>query len=128
MGRLIIFLLTIHLIYSVALSDAAQANPSWQQEWEKTIEAAKREGQAVIYISGYEAVLPDFEKEFPDIKVVAVTGKGALIAQRVLSERRAGRYLADVVSDGINPVLTMFHATKVLDPLKPLLRLPEVID
>ena len=43
MGPLSTFLLTIHFFYSVALSDAAQANPAWQQEWEKTLEAAKRE-------------------------------------------------------------------------------------
>jgi len=128
MGRLITFLLTIHLIYSVALSDAAQANPSWQQEWEKTIEAAKREGQVVIYISGYEAVLPDFEKEFPDIKVVAVTMRGNQLGQRLLAERRAEKYIADVVSSGANPNYQQFYQAKALDPIKPGLILPEVID
>jgi len=128
MGRLITFLLTIHLIYSVALSDAAQANPSWQQEWEKTIEAAKREGQVVIYISGYEAVLPDFEKEFPDIKVVAVTMRGNQLGQRLLAERRAEKYLADVVSSGANPNYQQFYQAKALDPIKPGLILPGITD
>jgi len=119
MGPLSIFLLTIHFFYSVALSDAAQANPAWQQEWEKTIEAAKREGQVVIYISGYEAVLPHFEKEFPDIKVVAVTMRGNQLGQRLLAERRAEKYLADVVSSGANPNYQQFYQAKALDAIKP---------
>jgi hypothetical protein len=58
--------------------DAAESKPSWQDEWEKTLQAAKKEGQVTIYISGYDAVLPDFRKDYPDIKVVAVTGRGDL--------------------------------------------------
>ncbi|HYJ14261.1 MAG TPA: hypothetical protein VE170_02160, partial [Candidatus Limnocylindria bacterium] len=65
----------------------AQPKLVWQQEWEKTLEAAKKEGQVVVYIGGYEAVLPDFEKEFPEIKLVAVPARGAQIVQRLTSER-----------------------------------------
>ena len=79
---------------------AAQPKPAWQQEWEKTLEAAKKEGQVVVYISGYEAMLPDFEKEFPEIKLVAVPARGTQIVQRLTSERRGEKYLADVVSTG----------------------------
>jgi hypothetical protein len=49
---------------SLTVSLAAQSKPAWQQEWEKTLEAAKKEGQVAVYISGYDAILPDFEKEF----------------------------------------------------------------
>ena len=42
--------------------DAAESKPSWQDEWEKSLQAAKKEGQVTIYISGYDAVLPDFSK------------------------------------------------------------------
>ena len=107
---------------------AAQAKPAWQQEWEKTLEAAKKEGQVVVYISGYEAVLPDFEKEFPEIKVTAVTGRGNQLGQR--ASRRAARrkYLADVSSTGANPNYQQFYLAKALDPIKPALILPEVTD
>ena len=93
---------------------AAQANPVWQQEWEKTLEAAKKEGQVTIYISGYEAVLPDFEREYPEIKVTAVTGRGNQIGQKLLAERRAEKYLADVVSAGANPNYQQFYPAKAL--------------
>src|SRR5919109_4169504 len=109
-------------------SPAVAAEARWQKEWDRTLEAAKREEQVTVYISGYEAVLPDFEKEFPDIKLVAVTGRGNQLGQRLLSERRADKYIADVVSAGANPNFQQFHPAKALDPIKPALILPEVTD
>ena len=107
---------------------AAQPKPAWQLEWEKTLDAAKKEGQVVIYISGYEAILPDFEKEFPEIKVVAVTGRGNQLGPRLLAERRAEKFIADVSSTGANPNYQQFHVAKALEPIKPALILPEVTD
>src|ERR1700758_4705014 len=92
-----ISVLTI-LVGSTTLAEAAQPTRGWQQEWEKTLEAARKEGQLAIYISGYDAVLPDFEKEYPDIKLNAVTLRGNQLGQRLLAERRAEKYIADVVS------------------------------
>ncbi|HEX2230046.1 MAG TPA: hypothetical protein VHM64_23165, partial [Candidatus Binatia bacterium] len=48
---------------------AAEAKPGWQAEWERVLAAAKKEGQVTVYISGYEELLPDFHKEYPEIKV-----------------------------------------------------------
>ena len=110
----------------VGTLDAAELKT--EAEWEKTVEAAKKEGQIVIYISGYEAVLPDFKKEFPDIKVVAVSLRGNQLGQRLLAERRAEKYIADVVSSGVNPNYQQFYLAKALDPIKPGLALPEIID
>ena len=79
---------------------AAQSKPTWEQEWKKTLEAAKKEGQVTVYIAGYEAVLSDFEKDYPDIKLVAVAARGNDLVQRFAAERRAEKYLADVYSAG----------------------------
>ena len=62
--------------------------------------APKNEGQVTVYISGYEAVLPEFEKEYPGIKVVSVSGRGSQFAQRLITERRGEKYLADVLNAG----------------------------
>ena len=118
----------IFILLCSAQAIAAQAKPAWQQEWEKTLEAAKKEGQVVVYISGYEAVLPEFEKEFPEIKVTAVTGRGNQLGPRLLAERRAEKYLADVSSTGANPNYQQYYLAKALDPIKPALILPEVTD
>ena len=128
MNLLAAILVVTALLGSATPALAAQTKPAWQQEWEKTLELAKKEGQVTVYISGYEAVLPDFEKEFPAIKVVTVTGRGSQLGQRLLSERRAEKYIADVVSAGANPNYQQFHPAKALDPIKPVLMLPEVTD
>jgi hypothetical protein len=107
---------------------AAESKPAWQQEWEKTLAAAKKEGQVAIYISGYEEVLPEFQKEYPEIKVIAVTGRGSQIGQRVIAERRGEKFLADVVNAGGVTTYQQLHVAKVFDPIKPALLLPDVTD
>ena len=107
-----------------AAADEAKSGNDW---W-RVVEAAKKEGQLTVYISGYEAVLPFFEKEFPEIKLTAVTARGNQLGQRLLSERRAEKYLADVVSSGANPNNQVFYPAKALAPIKAALILPEVVD
>jgi len=42
----------------------------WRAEWQKTSEAARKEGQLVIYGSAdYEKLFSEFHKKYPDIKV-----------------------------------------------------------
>jgi iron(III) transport system substrate-binding protein len=113
---------------SPGCAHGAESKPAWQIEWEKTIAAAKKEGQVAIYISGYEEVLPEFQKEYPEIKVVAVTGRGSQIGQRVIAERRGEKFLADVVNAGGVTTYQQLHVAKVFDPIKPALLLPEVTD
>jgi iron(III) transport system substrate-binding protein len=108
--------------------DAADARSAWQAEWEKVLAAAKKEGQVSIYISGYEEVLPDFQKEYPEIKVQSVTGRGSQIGQRLIAERRGEKFLADVVSAGGVTTYQQLHVAKVFDPIKPALLLPEITD
>jgi len=78
----------------------SSAQADWKAEWEKTVEAAKKEGHLTTYISGYERVLEPFKKKYPEIKVLSITGSSTGIAQRILTERRAGKYLADIFSGG----------------------------
>jgi ABC-type Fe3+ transport system substrate-binding protein len=108
----------------------AHAQSDWKKEWEKTIEAAKKEGQVNVYIGGWETVLESgaFQKAYPEIKVSWTGGRAGEIAQRILAERRAGKFLADVASEGLRSNYHVLHAAKSLDPLKPALLLPEVTD
>ena len=68
---------------------AAEAKPAWQGEWEKVLAAAKKEGQVAVYISGYEEILPEFQKEYPEIKVLA--DHGPWLPGRPAFARRAAR-------------------------------------
>ena len=111
-------------------SGAAESRPTWQAEWEKTVKAAEDEGALVIYMTqAFEPVFREtFQRKYPKIKVSMVTGRGPELSQRVMSERRAEKFAVDLyVSGNISP-LTVFHRAKILEPIKPLLLLPEVVD
>ena len=111
-------------------SAAAEPRPAWQTEWDKTVKAAEEEGALVIYMTqAFEPVFRDgFQKKFPKIKVTMATGRGPVLSQRVMSERRADKFAVDLyISGNISP-LTVFHRAKILEPVKPLLLLPEVVD
>ena len=105
---------------------AAQAD--WKKDWEQTLAAARKEGQVNVYIYRYEGLLQDFKREFPGINIVAVTGRGNEMTNRIMAERRAGKFIADIYSGGTNSLYNTLYKGKALDPLKPLLILPEVTD
>jgi ABC-type Fe3+ transport system substrate-binding protein len=107
---------------------AADATSSWQVEWEKTLEAARKEGQVTLYFkAGYDGVVPEFQKKYPKIKVVTVAGEAADMTNRLLAERRGEKYIADVFTIGIRSAQSIMRAEAV-DPIRPLLLLPEVVD
>jgi iron(III) transport system substrate-binding protein len=109
---------------------AAEPKQGWQTEWDKAVKAAEEERELVIYMTqAFEPVFREvFQKKYPKIKVTTVTGRGPELSQRVMSERRAGKYIADLYISGNITPLTVFYRAKILDPVKPLLLLPEVLD
>jgi len=121
-----IFLTALALFGLVPYAHAAQIDG--KKDWEETVAAAKREGQVNVYIYRYEGLLQDFKREFPGINVVTVTGRGNDLTNRIMSERRAGKYIADVFSSGPSGNVNVLYKGKALDPIKPLLTLAEVVD
>jgi len=117
-------------LFLVLAASHGEIAAGWQEEWQATVQAAKREGQVTVYISGYGATLDagHFQKDFPEIKLVAVTGQSGQLGPRILAERRAGKYLADISSAGANPHYQLFYASKILEPISSALILPEVTD
>jgi iron(III) transport system substrate-binding protein len=106
----------------------AQSGQPWQQEWDRTLAEARKEGQVTVYIFRYEGVLEAFKKDYPEIKVVSVTGTGSQLGTRIAGERRGEKYLADVFGSGANTIYNILYKNKGLEPIKPALILPEVVD
>ena len=114
------------------LSQAAESKPASQTDWEKVIAAAKKEGEVRLW-GDQEITHPDiiaaFTKEYSFIRPVTVNGRVGELMPRIIAERRAGKYLADLYSGGLGGRSFFdFHKAGVLDPIKPLLILPEVVD
>jgi iron(III) transport system substrate-binding protein len=115
-----------------SLGRAAESKLSWQRDWEKILDGGKKEGEVRLW-GEQEITHPDiiaaFNKEFPFIKAVTVSGRVGDLMPRIIAERRAGKFLADIYSGGLGGRSFFdFHKAGVLDPIKPVLLLLEVVD
>jgi len=101
-------------------------------EWNQVVEAAKKEGEVFVYgppgRNRRKALVEAFEKEYPDIKVKFVAGSGRKQAPRLIAEREAGKYTADVLIGGTTTPLNTLRPKGALAPIEPYLVLPEVKD
>ncbi|HSE87421.1 MAG TPA: extracellular solute-binding protein [Candidatus Binatia bacterium] len=113
------------------LAGPASAAPAWQEEWDRVVQAAKTEGKvSIIGPTGADrrdALTIAFEKKY-GISVDYHADSGAGILPRLSAERKADRYLWDVVITGTTTTLENLIPARVLDPLEPALILPEVKD
>ena len=111
---------------------AAESKPAGQIEWEKTLEAAEREGGLTAYIFESGPLTPEtvqaFERTYPKIKVNQLRGRGNALGPRIVAERRGGKFLVDIFAGGKGTAYSTLYVGKILDPIKPLLILPEVLD
>ena len=113
----------------VAPGDAQQDKSFLKAKWQNTLDGAKKEGTVTIY-GGAEITHPQilnaFKKRYPFIKVITVSGHSEVI-QRIIAERRARKYLADVFSLG-PATLRVAYIANFLQPIAPHLMLPDVTD
>ena len=132
MQRVSVTITLFVLLSLAAIAGAAESKPSWQREWEKILDGAKKEGEVRLW-GEQEITHPDiiaaFNKEYPSIKADTVSGRVGDLMPRIITERRAGKFFADIYSGGLGGrSFYDFHKAGVLDPIKPVLLLPEVAD
>ena len=118
------------------IADAPTATPTpakaaWEVEWEETIAKAREEGEWVS-VGGSAAIRfrPAFQV-FGDkygIEIKSSGGSSGPIVDRILAERKAGRYTIDAFWSGPGTQLTRLMPNGVLAPLREILLLPEVTD
>ena len=121
-------LLLAGLLLQAATSSAQSVSGT---EWEKALVAAEKEGQVTIYGPPglpYQDAIGAFQAVYPKIKLVYVPGSGTNNAQRLVTERRAGKFLADLFIGGSGTLIEVLFEGNLLDPVPPLLALPEVRD
>ena len=113
-----------------SFSTALGQEKGWEKGWNETVAAARKEGKLTVYhtTGPFEPLLREFEKRYPGIKTSAVVGRGNQLSQKILAERRANRYLVDVYLGAAGTPYRVFYEAKILDPVSPLLVLPEVTD
>jgi iron(III) transport system substrate-binding protein len=114
---------------SACLAQAQTAN--WQKDWDETVAAARKEGTVVVLGQPSPAmrneILPKFTERY-GIKVELIAGQSSTTVGKVRTERAAGIYSVDVFMSNGGTSISVLYAEKLIDPLKPLLVLPEVKD
>ncbi len=126
MGRIIFFILV--LVWSAPVAAQVKATGA---EWNNIIEAAKKEGKVVVAGSPdpvmRNEIIPKFKERY-GIPVEFIAGRSSEISARIRTERASGIYSVDVYLAGPDTTATTLYAEKMIDPLKPLLVMPEVAD
>lgn len=119
----------LFLVFALPFLPESFAAEAARSEWEKTVEAAKKEGQLTVYHWGTPLLLDAgfFQKAYPEIKLTTVTGMGTQLMQRIMAERRADKFIPDIYIAGIATMMVLSQA-KTFDPIKPNLMLPETVD
>jgi iron(III) transport system substrate-binding protein len=128
-----IFVFFLAMIVMPAIDTVAPVKAAeFDQEWNALLKAAQKDGKIVTFICcgvgrAVGKMIPEFEKKF-GIKWINSSGSSSQQADRVLAERRAGRFSLDVWMGGARTSQTRLQPAEALTPVKPLLIHPEVLD
>lgn len=105
---------------------------AWQDEWEKVMAAAKKEGKVVVSIPASAELRTKmegaFEKRFTGIDLELFPSRASRQLRRIRDELKAGVHYFDVHLGGSGSMLSGFVGGKIVDPFEPYLILPEVKD
>lgn len=115
----------------VGFSTAWAQTKASDKEWAAVMDAAKKEGKVVVAGSPDPVmrndVIPKFTARF-GIPVEFIAGRSSQIVSRVETERASGIYSIDVYLAGPDTSANELYNDKLIDPLKPLIVMPEVAD
>src|SRR5256714_4424315 len=108
----------------------ADLHADWSTDWKQTVAAAKKEGRLNLYVGRYgqAALLDEFKKDYPEIKIAPVNGTGDQLATRIAAEVRAGKTIADIYSGGPHSSYNLLFRGKILDSIKSAFILPPTLD
>jgi len=114
------------------VSSSAQTKPDWKDRWGKTLADAKKEAKVVVFGPPGElirqAFVEGFKKAYPDIDMEFSAARSGEQAVKLQAERDAGIYSVDVFVGGPTTANFQLKPMGALDPIRPVLILPEVAD
>jgi ABC-type Fe3+ transport system substrate-binding protein len=125
------FFVVASIFLLVAAAPAQTGRPGAQAEWDKVLEAAKKEGKVVVSIPPSAELRKGLEEAFTKrygITLESVPGRGASVIRRIVDESKAGIRYFDLHFGGTESTVRGLLPEDVLAPLEPSFILPEVRD
>ena len=126
------FLIFCGLLFVPGVTSAQTVKPAWQAEWDRTVEAGRKEGRVVVSIPTSAELRKEFEtgfqKAFPGIELELSVARGASNINKIVEEQSAGVKGIDLHIGGTTSIITGLLAQNHLEPVMPALLLPEVRD
>lgn len=108
---------------------AAITQEAWEREWQKSVSDARKEAKLSIFVTvGPETrtALMDAMKTKYGVDLEFISGRGDEVSARLISERSAGLYTADVYLGGAITALTILKPKELFGSLDSVLLLPEI--
>ena len=118
--------LILALFGGVAMAQSGDARTT---EWDKVVEAARKEGRVVVSIPPSRKLRRAIEVAFTrryGIGIEFVSVRSSASIQKIVSEAKAGIRFVDLHIGGTGAAVTGLLAEKALDPVEPYLVTPEV--
>jgi iron(III) transport system substrate-binding protein len=128
---LLAMLATSFILFAGGNLLAAESRVPSPQEWDKTLQAASKEGKVVAGIPASaelrKSIDEAFKARFPAIELELTTSRGPTNASKIASEHAAGMRYFDLLISGTSTPFTLLNAG-ILEPVEPLLVLSEIKD
>jgi iron(III) transport system substrate-binding protein len=117
--------------FEISSGLAQIAKPPLQQDWEKTLESAKKEGKIVVSIPASAELRKQLEDGFKrrfDLEVEIFTARGSAAVRKMADEFKAGVRHFDLHIGGSSSAVSGLLDEAILDPIENWLVLTEVKD
>lgn len=112
-------------------TSSTQSRASWEIEWAQTIKKGRDEGKLVLFTTWrpeLRKTLADAFKAKYGIEIEYILGRGNDIAEKIIRERKAGVYYADLFIGGATTMMTILRPSGVFQPVEENLILPDIRD
>ena len=108
-----------------------QSQATGSAEWDKLVDAAKKEGKVTVSIPASAELRKQLEDQFKKrygVEVEIFTARGSAAVRRMADEFKAGVRFFDLHIGGSSSIISGMLDEGILDPIEPWLALPEVKD
>ena len=130
-ARIFLWVGLFWLLTLAPVVNGQQSRAGGPAEWDKLVDAAKKEGKVTVSVPASAEVKKQLEDNFRKrygIEVEIFTSRGSTGVRRMADEFKAGVRYFDLHIGGSSSIISGMLDEGILDPIEPWLALPEVKD